>query len=64
MIDGLVREGWPVRPGDLGENLTVGGIAEAALKPGTRLRAGALLLELTKACDPCDEVYSLPYVGQ
>lgn len=64
VLDGLVKEGWPVKPGDLGENFTVDGIAEAAFKPGLRLRAGSLLLEVTKACDPCDEVYSLPYVGK
>ena len=64
VLDGIAREGWPVKPGDLGENLTVDGIAEAALHPGVRLRAGELLLEITKACDPCDRVYSLPYIGK
>lgn len=64
VLDGLVHDGWPVQPGDLGENLTIDGIAEAALTPGVRLRAGTMLLEITKACDPCDEVYSLPYIGK
>jgi MOSC domain-containing protein YiiM len=59
----LQGEGWPVRPGDLGENVTLGGIAEAALGPGVRLAVGAVRLELTEACDPCSELYVLPYVG-
>ena len=63
VLDALVKEGWPVKAGDLGENFTVDGIVESALQPGVRLRAGTLLLEVTKACDPCDEVYSLPYIG-
>lgn len=64
VLDALVNEGWPVSPGDLGENFTIGGIAAAALRPGVRLRSGSLLLEVTKACDPCDEVYSLSYIGK
>ena len=60
----LNQEGWPVRPGDLGENLTLDGIADTALRPGTRLRADSLYLQVTKACDPCDELYELPYVGR
>jgi MOSC domain-containing protein YiiM len=60
----LQEEGWPVRPGDLGENVTLGGISETALRPGVRLTLGAVLLELTKACDPCTELYVLPYVGE
>lgn len=64
LLDDLNGEGWPVQPGDMGENITLGGIAEAALHPGVRLRSGALLLEITKACDPCSELHSLPYIGK
>jgi len=64
LLDTLAAEGWPVKPGDLGENITLGGIAEAALRPGVRLRSGAMLLEVTKACDPCSELHSLPYIGK
>jgi MOSC domain-containing protein YiiM len=60
----LNGEGWPVAPGDLGENLTLDGIAESALAPGARLRAGGVTLEVSLACDPCTELYSLPYVGK
>lgn len=64
VIDGLRAEGWPVEPGDLGENLTLAGVPEASLKPGTRLRIGEALLEVSEPCDPCTEIYVLPYVGK
>ncbi len=63
VIEALNREGWPVRPGDLGENLTTIGIANDAFHPSQRLRAGTVLLQVSKACDPCTNLYLLPYVG-
>jgi MOSC domain-containing protein YiiM len=63
-IEGLRREGWPVRPGDLGENLTTSGIAYDALAPGRRVRAGNALLEISKPCTPCENLELLPYVGR
>jgi MOSC domain-containing protein YiiM len=63
LLDQLRAEGWPVAPGDLGENLTLDGIAEAALRPGVRLRSGAVVLEVSEACDPCTRLYGLPFVG-
>jgi len=62
-IDQLNREGWPVRPGDLGENITSAGIQYDDFAPGRRFRAGEAVLEVTKACTPCDNLYLLPYVG-
>lgn len=59
----LDQEGWPVRPGDLGENITTEGIPYDEFVPGRRFRAGDALLEVTKACTPCDNLYLLPYVG-
>jgi MOSC domain-containing protein YiiM len=63
LLDQLNVEGWPVAPGHLGENLTLGGIPEAALQPGVRLQIGEVLLEVSAACDPCDRLYALPYIG-
>lgn len=60
----LNAEGWPVGPGDLGENLTLGGVPEASLQPGTRIQLGEVALEVTLRCDPCTELHSLPYVGK
>ena len=59
----LDREGWPVRSGDLGENITTEGIPYSEFVPGRRFRAGEAVLEVSKACTPCDNLYQLPYVG-
>jgi MOSC domain-containing protein YiiM len=62
-IEELNREGWPVRPGDLGENVVSSGIAYNAFAPGRRVAVGEALLEISKPCTPCDNLYLLPYVG-
>jgi MOSC domain-containing protein YiiM len=59
----LNREGWPVRSGDLGENITTEGIPYNAFAPGRRFRAGEMEFEVSKACTPCDNLFLLPYVG-
>jgi MOSC domain-containing protein YiiM len=59
----LRTEGWPVEPGHLGENLTVAGLPRDALQSGAQVRLGEVVLELSKPCDPCTVLYSLPYVG-
>lgn len=63
MLQQLNREGWPVRPGDLGENVTSIGLPYDAFTPGHRFRIGGALVEMTKPCTPCDNLYQLPYVG-
>ena len=63
-IEQLRTEGWPVRPGDLGENLTVRGLAPDEMAPGRRLDVGSAILEVTKPCTPCDNLFLLPYVGR
>ena len=62
-LEVLRSEGWPVRPGDLGENVTTEGLPYDAFAPGGRFRVGTVLLEVSKPCDPCDNLYRLPYVG-
>ncbi len=37
-IQELNQEGWPVQPGDVGENLTVKGFAHDTFKVGQRIR--------------------------
>ncbi len=59
----LRAEGWPVKLGDLGENLTVANIPPEAFGPGARVRVGSVELEVSKRCDPCIVLYSLPYIG-
>lgn len=60
----LNAAGWPVQPGDLGENLTLRGVPETQLRPGVRLDVGGIEIEVTKPCEPCNNLYHLPYVGR
>ena len=64
MIRRLDEEGWPVGPGDLGENITTEGLAYSAFAPGSVYQAGEAVVEVTKPCDPCRNLSVLPYVGQ
>jgi len=52
-VDELVRRGYPLFYGALGENLTTRGIAVRDLRIGDQIRAGAALLEITKPRGPC-----------
>jgi MOSC domain-containing protein YiiM len=63
ILTDLRAEGWPVQPGDLGENLLVAGLPPDALEPGTTVRLGDVVLQVSKACDPCTVLFTLPYVG-
>jgi MOSC domain-containing protein YiiM len=64
-LERLRRDGWPVRPGDLGENLTVGGIPYDAFAAGTRWTiAESVEIEITEPCTPCRNLAVLPYVGR
>ena len=60
----LNDEGWPVKPGDLGENLTTRGVPYAAYAVGKILSAGEVRFQISKPCEPCTNLYSLPFVGK
>jgi MOSC domain-containing protein YiiM len=53
-IEELKERGYAVYPGAMGENLTTRGLDRRQLRIGQRLRAGAVLLEITKIRVPCD----------
>jgi MOSC domain-containing protein YiiM len=63
ILNDLHAEGWPVQPGELGENLLIAGLPSDALEPGTTVSLGDVVLEVSKACDPCRILFTLPYVG-
>ena len=63
-IEQLNREGWPVRPGDLAENITSEGIAYDDFEVGRRFVVGRARVVITKPCTPCTFLYLLPYVGE
>jgi MOSC domain-containing protein YiiM len=64
MIRELNSEGWPVRPGDLGENLTTSGLSYSYFEIGKVLSVGEMRLQISKACDPCNNLFLLPYIGK
>lgn len=64
MIDQLNSEGWPIKPGDLGENLTTKGIPYDAFAVGKKFIAGEVRLQISRPCDPCDNLFLLSYVGE
>jgi len=60
----LNTEGWPIKPGDLGENLTTVGISYGAFSVGKHFTAGEMRFQISKPCEPCANLYSLPFVGE
>jgi MOSC domain-containing protein YiiM len=52
-LDALRRDGWPLFPGALGENLTVAGLDFRQVRIGQRYRAGEAIVEITKVRQPC-----------
>ncbi len=59
----LKKEGWPIEPGDIGENITSSGIAYGEFSPGKRFRVGGAVIEISEPCVPCSTLRHLPYVG-
>jgi MOSC domain-containing protein YiiM len=53
VIGELASAGHPIEAGSAGENLTLSGVDWAALRPGTRLRIGEVLAELSFPATPC-----------
>jgi len=53
LMDQETLEEFGVAPGVARENITTRGIALGNLPLGQRLRAGEVLLEVTKPCTPC-----------
>jgi MOSC domain-containing protein YiiM len=62
-LEELRRDGWPVRPGDLGENVTTSGVPYDSLRPPQRVRLGPVVVQTSRPCVPCDNLFLLPYVG-
>jgi MOSC domain-containing protein YiiM len=56
LITAMKQEGHPIGVGLLGENLTLSGLDWSAIAPGTRLRVGAVELEVTQYTHPCRNI--------
>ena len=55
-IAALKREGHPIEPGSVGENVTVEGLEWSRVAPGARLRLGVVLAEVTGYTTPCKTI--------
>ena len=64
IIKELNTEGWPIKPGDLGENLTLTDIDYRSLAPKQKYAIGSTQIEISFICDPCSNLTVLPYVGE
>jgi MOSC domain-containing protein YiiM len=60
----LNGEGWPIRPGDIGENITTEGIPYNEFSPSRKFVLGSVEVQVSRACTPCDNLFLLPYVGR
>ncbi len=57
LIEELQREGHPVTPGSVGENVTIKGLDWSELKPGVRLALGdEVVVEITSYTNPCNSI--------
>lgn len=57
LIEELQREGHPITPGSVGENITIRGLDWSALKPGVRLALGDnVVVEITSYTNPCNSI--------
>ena len=55
-LDVLSAEGHPVGRGSLGENVTIAGLPWELVQPGSRLRLGAVEVEVTAYAPPCKTI--------
>ena len=57
LFEAVAAAGFPVTPGELGENVTTRGLDLLALPTGTRLRLGAeAIVEVTGLRNPCSQI--------
>lgn len=59
----IEKDGWPVKPGDIGENITTLGLAYSDFPVGSRFQIGQAQIQISEPCTPCKTLGHLPYVG-
>ena len=64
MLRELNGEGWPVQPGDMGENITSEGIPYDDFVIGARYQVGEAVIEIAEPCVACMNLASLPFIGE
>jgi len=60
----LNGEGWPINPGDIGENITTQGISYNDFCNNKKYRIGEIEIKISEPCTPCGNLKLLPYVGK
>ena len=57
LLEELNAKGFPVKPGELGENITTRGVDLLSLPTGTSIQIGAqVIIELTTLRNPCGQI--------
>ncbi len=56
LVEELHREGHPIVPGGVGENITTRGLDWEALQPGVQVRIGTVVAEVSCFADPCSQI--------
>lgn len=64
ILDDLNAEGWPVCPGDLGENFTTQNLPYNPIKENQIYKIGSAKIQVTFKCTPCSNLEVLSYVGK
>lgn len=59
VIESLTAEGHTLRPGAAGENLTLSGLDWSRVRPGTRLRIGTVICDVSAYAVPCKQLAHL-----
>ena len=59
VIDALNAEGHSLHPGAAGENITVSGMDWSLVRPGTRLRIGTVMCDVSSYAVPCKQLAHL-----
>src|SRR5262245_57064821 len=58
VIVALQREGHPIAPGTIGENLTISGFDWSRVRPGVKFNSGEVRMVVTRYAAPCDQIRS------
>ena len=56
LVGELRRDGHPIIPGGVGENITTRGLDWDALQPGVQVRIGTVVAEVACFADPCSQI--------